>query len=126
MGAKMTTLGLSKLVHAHRNGLPVVVGTLTDADFLGCRWIQGDPIPLRRGMFCGSAVEAGESWCGEHRRVVFGEDIASGPSVQAITTAKGKVTELAPPRLVRCIAPASHRAKPARMKAPGDRPFSTP
>ena len=94
----MTTLGLSKLVHAHRNGLPVVVGTLTDAAFLGCRWIQGDPIPLRRGMFCGSAVEAGESWCGEHRRVVFGEDIASGPSVQAITTAKGKVTELAPPR----------------------------
>ena len=78
----MTTLGLSKLVHAHRNGLAVVVDTLTDADFLGCRWIQGDPIPLRRGMFCGSAVEAGESWCGEHRRVVFGEDVASGPSVQ--------------------------------------------
>jgi|SRR6516162_3365402 len=103
MGAKMTTLGLSKLVHAHRNGLPVVVGTLTDADFLGCRWIQGDPIPLRRGMFCGSAVEAGESWCGEHRRVVFGEDIASGPSVQAITTAKGKVTELAPPRVQRGV-----------------------
>jgi hypothetical protein len=46
-------------------------GALTDADFRGCRWIEGDPTPSRRGMFCGSPVASGESWCAKHRRVVF-------------------------------------------------------
>jgi hypothetical protein len=49
-------------------------GTLTDADFRGCRWIEGDPSPLRPGMFCGFPVAAGESWCAKHRGVVFGEN----------------------------------------------------
>jgi hypothetical protein len=48
-------------------------GTLTDADFTGCRWIGGDPSALRPGMFCGSPVRPGESWCEKHRGVVFGE-----------------------------------------------------
>ena len=47
-------------------------GTLTDADFRGCRWIEGDPSPLRPGIFCGSPVPSGESWCEKHRGVVFG------------------------------------------------------
>jgi hypothetical protein len=47
-------------------------GSLTDADFRGCRWIEGDPTPLRGGMFCGSPVALGESWCDVHRSVVFG------------------------------------------------------
>jgi hypothetical protein len=51
---------------------------LTDADFLGCRWIEGDPAPLHRGMFCGLPVTEGESWCAEHRDVVFGGDLALG------------------------------------------------
>jgi hypothetical protein len=49
-------------------------GALTDADFLGCRWIEGQPKPLRRGMFCGRPVLAGESWCARHRLLVFGEE----------------------------------------------------
>jgi hypothetical protein len=55
-----------------------VVGdsTLTDADFRGCRWIEGDPSPLRPGMFCGFPVAAGESWCARHHGVVFGENLA--------------------------------------------------
>ena len=49
-------------------------GALTDADFLGCRWIEGQPKPLRRGMFCGRPVLIGESWCAMHRCIVFGEE----------------------------------------------------
>ena len=49
-------------------------GALTDADFQGCRWIEDEPKPLRRGMFCGRPVLAGESWCARHRLVVFGEE----------------------------------------------------
>jgi hypothetical protein len=49
-------------------------GTLTDADFGGCRWIEGDPKPPRSGMFCGLPAPSGESWCEKHRGVVFGEN----------------------------------------------------
>ena len=50
----------------------VVPSPLGDAGFRGCRWIEGDPMPLRRGMFCGLPVVADESWCAEHRDIVFG------------------------------------------------------
>ena len=50
------------------------IGALTDEDFQGCRWIEGEPKPLRQGMFCGRPVLAGESWCARHRLVVFGEE----------------------------------------------------
>lgn len=53
------------------------VAYLTDADFRGCRWIKGAALPLRSGMFCGSPVVAGDSWCAEHRTVVFGERLAA-------------------------------------------------
>ena len=49
---------------------------LTDADFRGCRWIEGDPRPLRQGMFCGLPVAPGESWCARHRHIVFGQDMS--------------------------------------------------
>jgi hypothetical protein len=52
-------------------------GALTDADFRGCRWIEGDPSPLRPGMFCGHRVAPGESWCPKHRGVVFGQELAA-------------------------------------------------
>jgi hypothetical protein len=52
-------------------------GTLSDADFRGCRWIEGDPAPLRRGMFCGLPAVPGESWCARHRGIVFGENAAA-------------------------------------------------
>jgi hypothetical protein len=50
-------------------------GALTDADFRGCRWIEGDPRPLRQGMFCGLPVAPGESWCTRHRHLVFGQEL---------------------------------------------------
>jgi hypothetical protein len=49
-------------------------GVLTDADFRGCRWIEGEPKPLRRGMFCGRPVLVGQSWCAMHRGIVFREE----------------------------------------------------
>jgi hypothetical protein len=47
-------------------------GVLTDADLRGCRWIEGEPKPLRRGMFCGRPALAGESWCYAPRHSVWG------------------------------------------------------
>ena len=49
-------------------------GAMSDADFRGCRWIEGDPGPPRQGMFCGLPVAPGESWCDLHRHIVFGQD----------------------------------------------------
>ena len=64
-------------VRLHRKA-PVVRavrdGALTDADFRGCKWIEGDPSPPRPGMFCGAPVSSGESWCEKRRGVVFGEN----------------------------------------------------
>lgn len=42
--------------------------------FPRCRWIDGEPKPLRRGMFCGRPMLAGESWCALHRGIVFREE----------------------------------------------------
>ena len=73
----MVTLVPHAGVRPHRKA-PVVSavrdGTLTDADFRGCRWIEGDPSRLRPGMFRGFPVRSGESWCPKHRGVVFGEN----------------------------------------------------
>jgi hypothetical protein len=75
----MVTLVPHAGVRPHRKA-PVVSavgdGTLTDADFTGCRWIEDDPSSLRPGMFCGFPVRPGESWCEKHRGVVFGENLA--------------------------------------------------
>ena len=49
-------------------------GALTDADFRGCLWIEGEPKRLRRGMFCRRPVLVGESWCAMHRGIVFREE----------------------------------------------------
>ena len=44
---------------------------LTDADMHGCRWIDGEAIPLHRGMFCGAPTLSGGSWCAKHRKIVW-------------------------------------------------------
>ena len=44
---------------------------MTDADHTGCRYIAGEPTPLRRGMFYCDKTLPGESWCARHRRVVW-------------------------------------------------------
>ena len=47
--------------------------SLIAGDHRGCRWIEGEPVPLRPGMFCGAPVAAvGSSWCAEHSKVVWG------------------------------------------------------
>ena len=43
---------------------------LSEADFRGCRWIENEPVPLRRGMFCGAPTFRG-SWCARHHKVVW-------------------------------------------------------
>jgi hypothetical protein len=57
---------------------------LSEADFRGCRWIEGEVTPLRRGMFCGRPVRAGESWCAEHRKIVWSYRRASLRPVRAV------------------------------------------
>jgi hypothetical protein len=50
----MVTSVLNAGVRPHRKASAVKSardGALTDADFRGCRWIEGDPSPLRCGMF---------------------------------------------------------------------------
>ena len=43
---------------------------LQDADFHGCRYIEGQPTPLRRGLFCGARRVPGSSWCAAHHKIV--------------------------------------------------------
>jgi len=50
---------------------PDALPGLRDADFQGCRWIEGEPTPLRHGMFCGRPVLLGSSWCAKHRGIVW-------------------------------------------------------
>ena len=44
---------------------------LSEADFRGCRWIEGNPTPLRPGMFCCAPTLSGGSWCARHRKIVW-------------------------------------------------------
>jgi hypothetical protein len=80
LASAVTVLGCSRsaiIGKAHRLGLcspeptPVEPPALTEADFRGCRWIEGDPLPLRGGMFCCQPVdEPGGPWCERHHRIV--------------------------------------------------------
>jgi hypothetical protein len=45
---------------------------LRDADLRGCRWIEGEPTPLRPGMFCCARCLPGSPWCAKHRKIVWG------------------------------------------------------
>ena len=45
---------------------------LCEADFRGCRFIDGPASPLRRHMFCGApTLRPGGSWCRAHHAVVW-------------------------------------------------------
>jgi hypothetical protein len=46
-------------------------GELQEADFRGCRFINGPSTPLRPGMFCCAPTAPGSSWCPLHRRIVW-------------------------------------------------------
>jgi hypothetical protein len=37
----------------------------------GCRWVEGEPTPIRTGMFCGEPTAPGGSWCPRHRKLVW-------------------------------------------------------
>ena len=39
----------------------------------GCQWIFGEAVPADGSppVFCNRACEPGESWCAEHRAIVF-------------------------------------------------------
>jgi hypothetical protein len=50
---------------------PELQSELTDADARGCRFIDGEPTPIRAGMFCCVKTLPGENWCARHRRVVW-------------------------------------------------------
>jgi hypothetical protein len=45
---------------------------LSEADFRGCRFIEGEATPLRSGMWCCAATAGpGSSWCPAHRGIVW-------------------------------------------------------
>jgi hypothetical protein len=47
-------------------------GKLSEADFHGCRFIEGEVTPLRSGIFCcATPAEPGGAWCARHRKIVW-------------------------------------------------------
>ena len=52
-------MGLSK-------GDEVYKPILSDRDFVGCRYIEGNPLPLTPGMYCCAPVVEGTSYCSHH------------------------------------------------------------
>lgn len=40
-------------------------------DLRGCRWIEGEPKPLRPGMYCCQPTLPGSAWCREHYKRVW-------------------------------------------------------
>lgn len=51
---------------------PVSVNLNNIFPLKGCLWIEGNPKPLREGMFCCAPVAAeGASWCIEHIKRVY-------------------------------------------------------
>jgi hypothetical protein len=59
---------------------PVALHPLTASDMRGCRFITGDPLPLRAGMFCcGPVASPGSAWCAEHRQIVLPRTIETPP-----------------------------------------------
>lgn len=42
---------------------------LTDADWRGCLWISGEPVPLRPGLLCGQRRRDGSVYCEPHHRL---------------------------------------------------------
>ena len=53
------------------DALPDPQPGLTEADFKGCRFIEGEPAPLRPHMYCCAKTRPGESWCARHLPVVW-------------------------------------------------------
>jgi hypothetical protein len=53
-----------------RDALPGTEPSLREADLSGCRWIEGEPVPLRQGMFCCKPTIRGP-WCARHRGIVW-------------------------------------------------------
>jgi hypothetical protein len=52
--------------------LPEPEPALSDADYKGCRWIEGATTPIRSGMYCCRPTRPRTSWCPEHHRIAFG------------------------------------------------------
>jgi hypothetical protein len=52
--------------------LPDPQPVLSEEDYRGCRWIAGEPTPIRSGIFCCRPTRAGSCWCPEHYRIAFG------------------------------------------------------
>jgi hypothetical protein len=50
-----------------------VPSALTEVDYRGCRFIRGEPSPIRPGMFCGKPKALGSSYCPECCEIVWAE-----------------------------------------------------
>jgi hypothetical protein len=44
---------------------------LTEADAKECRWIEGEPSPIRSGMWCCSPTAPGSPYCPRHRAIAW-------------------------------------------------------
>jgi hypothetical protein len=68
----MTELEPAELTTRPEQAEPATASAeLREADFRGCRFIVGEPTPLRSGMFCGAPTRPGSSWCPAHRKIVW-------------------------------------------------------
>jgi hypothetical protein len=55
---------------------------LTDADMHGCRFIEGEAIPLRSGMFCCAPTLRGSPWCPSHHEIVWTASRRRSPTLR--------------------------------------------
>jgi hypothetical protein len=50
---------------------PAAPTALSEADFRGCRFIAGDPSPIRSGLWCCQPTAPGSSYCPRHRAIAW-------------------------------------------------------
>jgi hypothetical protein len=53
-------------------GLVTLASRPSADDLRGCRFIAGEPLPIRAGMWCCAQLKPDSSFCPEHHAVVWG------------------------------------------------------
>lgn len=42
-----------------------------DIAFAGCKWIEGEAVPLRLDLYCGKTTLIGKDWCEKHFALAY-------------------------------------------------------
>jgi hypothetical protein len=63
---------------------PAAPTALTEADAHGCRWISGEPSPIRSGLWCCKPTVPGSAYCQVHRDRAWTPSRRRRPASQAL------------------------------------------